>query len=225
MSYEKHFLEHFHKACFNLLHELVMRHALSIELEEHLVNQVLKVEDGRFSYTDDALVLVARILIIRTSTGSSLGDDSLRLKICKGYAGFIVEKVKATYSGCLNIQEVCASLPSLFHLEVLLMAFHSSNAFEKIKMAENIFSTLSNVRCPPVELNSTQLVCWSLLISRLMLILRHMILHSTTFPSWLMFNIRNKLIQITQGGTFQLPTGTGYLDYLDIDVKIFMCMV
>ena len=46
MSYEKHFLEHFHKACFNLLHELVMS-ALSIELEEHLVNQVLKVEDGK----------------------------------------------------------------------------------------------------------------------------------------------------------------------------------
>ena len=59
--------------------ELVMRRALSIELEEHLVNQVLKVEDGRFAYTDDALVLVVRILIIRTSTGSSLGDDSLRL--------------------------------------------------------------------------------------------------------------------------------------------------
>ena len=56
-----------------------MRRALSIELEKHLVNQVLKVEDGRFAYTDhDALVLVARILIIRTSTGSSLGDDSLR---------------------------------------------------------------------------------------------------------------------------------------------------
>ena len=68
-----------------------------------------------------------------------MGDDSLRLKICKGYAGFIVEKVKATYSGCLNIQEVCASLPSLFHLEVLLMDFHSSNAFEKIKMAEKRF--------------------------------------------------------------------------------------
>ena len=34
-----------------------------------------------------------------------------------------------------------------------------------------------------------------------------------------MFNIRNQLIQITQGGTFQLPTGIGYLDYLDIDVK------
>ena len=67
MSYEKHFLEHFHKACFNLLHEIVMRRALSIELEEHLVNQVLKVE--------------------------------------------------------------------------------------------NIFSTLNNVSCPPVELNSTQLVC------------------------------------------------------------------
>ena len=28
------------------------------------------IEDGRFAYTDDALVLVARILIIRTSTGS-----------------------------------------------------------------------------------------------------------------------------------------------------------
>ena len=45
-----------------------------------------------------------------------------------------------------------------------------------------------------------------------MLILQHMILHSATFPSWLMFNIRNKLIQIKQGGTFQLPTGTGYLE-------------
>ena len=33
-----------------------------------------------------------------------------------------------------------------------------------------------------------------------------------------MFNIRNKLIKITQGGTFQLPTGTDYLDYLDIHV-------
>ena len=65
-----------------------MRRTLSIELEEHLVNQVLKVEDGRFAYTDDALVLVVHILIIRTSTGSSLGDHSLRLKICKGYAGF-----------------------------------------------------------------------------------------------------------------------------------------
>ena len=29
-----------------------MMRALSIELEEHLVNQVLKVEDGRFAYTD-----------------------------------------------------------------------------------------------------------------------------------------------------------------------------
>ena len=68
--------------------ELVIRRALSIVLEEHLVNQVLKVEDGRFAYTDDALVLVARILIIRTTIGSSLGDDSLRLKICKDYGGF-----------------------------------------------------------------------------------------------------------------------------------------
>lgn len=212
MPYEKHFLEHFQKACLNLLHELVMRHGLSNKLEEHLVNEVLKVEDGRFVYTDDALVLVARILIIRKSTGSSLGDDSLRFKICKGYTDFIVEKVKATYSGCLNMQEVCASLPSLFHLEVLLMAFHFSNVVEKIKVAENIFSALSNVSCPPLELNSPQLACWSLLISRLMLILRHMILHSTTFPSRLMFNIRNKLIQITQGGTFRLHTGTDYLE-------------
>ena len=94
----------------------------------------------------------------------------------------------------------------------MVYIFISSNAFEKIKMAENIFFTLSNVSCPPVELNITQLVCWCLLISRLMLILWHMILHSTTFPSWLMFNIRNNLIQITQGGTFQLPTGTSYLE-------------
>ena len=75
------------EACHQLNEEHVSEdwHS-SIELEEHLVNQVLKVEDGRFAYIDDALVLVAHILIIRTSTWSSLGDDSLRLKICKGYS-------------------------------------------------------------------------------------------------------------------------------------------
>ena len=56
------------EACHQLNEEHVSEdwHS-SIELEERLVNQVLKVEDGRFAYTDDALVLVARILIIRTS--------------------------------------------------------------------------------------------------------------------------------------------------------------
>ena len=76
---------------------------------------------------------------------------------------FLNSKISIQERTYCSDSKTLAYLPSLFHLEVLLMAFHSSNAFEKIKMAENIFSTLSNVSCPPVELNSTQLVCWSLL--------------------------------------------------------------
>ena len=49
--------------------------------ERYMKQQQHSIEDGRFAYTDDALVLVAHILIIRTSKGSILGDDSLRLKM------------------------------------------------------------------------------------------------------------------------------------------------
>ncbi|KAH9331372.1 hypothetical protein KI387_003480 [Taxus chinensis] len=212
MSFQKHLSGHFYKVCFDLLHELVTRHALSNELEDHLVDQVLKVEDGRYVYTDDALVLLAHILIIRTSKRPSLDEDPLRQKICKGYVDFIVEKVKVISSRCLNIQEVCASLPSLFHLEILLMAYHSSSANEKSKMAESTFCALNKISGPPAELNNTQLACWSLLVSRLMLIIRHMILHYTTCPSWLMFHIMNKLKQGIQGGNLHLYKGLGHLE-------------
>eukprot|EP01018_Ginkgo_biloba_P024431 Gb_03145 [translate_table: standard] len=212
VSYQKHLLGHFHKVCFELLHELVVGHALSTTLEEHLVNQILKVEDGRHVYTDDTLVLLAYILIVRASARSSLGDDPLRLKICQGYINFIVDKANTLYSRCLSIHEVSGSLPSLFHLEVLLMAFHSSSACEKVNMAQSIFAALSTLSNPPLDLTSTQLAGWSLLASRLLLFIRHMILFSTSFPSWLMSHIRIKLRQIPQGGTFHLRTGLGHLD-------------
>ena len=45
------------------------------------------------------------------------------------------------------------------------------NESNVISLAQHYAIALSNVSCPSVELNSTQLVCWSLIISRLMLIL------------------------------------------------------
>eukprot|EP01018_Ginkgo_biloba_P038446 Gb_32431 [translate_table: standard] len=128
--YPKHLLGHFHKVCFDLLHEHVMGHALSSTLEAHLVNQILKVEDGR----------------------------------------------------CLSIHEVSGSLPSLFHLEVLLMDFHSPSALEKENMAQSIFSAFSTLNNPPLYLTSTQLAGWT------------------------------KLRQIPQGGTFHLRIGLNHLD-------------
>eukprot|EP01018_Ginkgo_biloba_P018327 Gb_22693 [translate_table: standard] len=101
VSYQKHF----HKVCFELLHEFIVGHALSRMLEEHLVNQILKVEDGRHVYTHDTLVLLAHNLIVRTSTRYSLGNDPLRLKICQGYVNFIVDKANTLYSRCLSIHE------------------------------------------------------------------------------------------------------------------------
>lgn len=179
---------HIHEHCFELLHNFLSRHVLSDSLEEYLVMKILNVENGVFVYNDQTLALLAHALICRVG----LAGSQLRTKIQKAFVDFISEKVK-TCSSCPDLKEVLETLPSVFHIEILLMSFHLSSEDEKSKSANFIFSSLGEIVALPAGFSSMQLTCWGLLVSRLILILRHMIFYPRACPSTLLSELRSKL--------------------------------
>ncbi|KAG5096055.1 hypothetical protein JHK84_051643 [Glycine max] len=188
---------HIHDLCFDILHNLLTSHALNDSLEDYLVDKILTVENGSFSYNDRTLTLLAHTLFCRVGSSGS----QLRTKICRVYVAFVVEKAKTVCIKCPSINDLVGTLPSLFHIEVVLMAFHLSSEGEKAVMAKLIFSTLKEVASLILDLNSTHLTCWALVVSRLILILRHMIFHQQTCPTSLLIDVRSKLREAPLSGS------------------------
>lgn len=178
-----------HELCFELLHNLLTRHALSDSLEEYLVEKILNVGNDIFVYNDQTLTLLAHTLFCRVGLAGSL----FRKQIYRGFVGFVVEKVKAICFKCPSLKELLGTLPSVFHIEILLMAFHLSSEGEKATLVNLIFSSLSAIDIPASGFNSTQLSCWALIVSRLILVLRHMIFYPHTCPPSLLLDLRSKL--------------------------------
>ncbi|XP_073003648.1 auxin transport protein BIG [Typha latifolia] len=173
--------------CFQILHTLLVRHDLSPFLRKHLVDQVLKVENGFHVYNYYTLTLVAHALISAADS-----DTELRMKIFMGYFNFVAEKAKSTLCDT-EPTDFIETLPCAFHLEILLMAFHLSSVAEKAALANFVFSSIRNLDAPPPGVSAGQLCSWGLLMSRLLLILRHMISYPSTCPSWLLLRLRSKL--------------------------------
>ncbi|KAG4937539.1 hypothetical protein JHK85_052458 [Glycine max] len=188
---------HIRDLCFDILHNLLTSHALNDSLEDYLVDKILTVENGSFSYNDRTLTLLAHTLFCRVGSSGS----QLRTKICRVYVAFVVEKAKTVCINCPSINDLVGTLPSLFHIEVVLMAFHLSSEGEKAVMAKLIFSTLKEVASLILDLNSTHLTCWALVVSRLILILRHMIFHQQTCPTSLLIDVRSKLREAPLSGS------------------------
>ncbi|XXG55217.1 hypothetical protein AAC387_Pa03g2931 [Persea americana] len=182
-------LGHVNEVCFELLQNLLVQRALCDSLEEHLVDQILKVENGIFTYNDHTLTLLAHALICKVGSAG----NHLRTKIYERYTNFILEEAKRVFSKCASLKEFLAVLPCIFHIEILLMAFHLSTVAEKATLANLLFSSLKAMDAPSAEFSSTQLSCWSLLLSRLILVLHHMISYTSTCPSWLLFSLKSKL--------------------------------
>ncbi|KAG6720767.1 hypothetical protein I3842_03G077400 [Carya illinoinensis] len=178
-----------HELCFELLHKLLTRHALSDSLEEYLVEKILNAENDTFVYNDRTLNLLAHTLFCRVGLAGSL----FRAQIYRGFVAFVVEKANAACLKCLNLKELLQTLPSIFHIEILLMAFHLSSEEEKATLANIIFSSLREIDVPTSGLNSTQLSCWALIVSRLILVLRHTIFYPRTCPPSLLLDLRSKL--------------------------------
>lgn len=186
-----------HEMCFDILHTLLTLHALADSLEVYLVEKILAVENGAFNYNDRTLTLLAHTLFSRAGSVDSL----LRTKIYQSYVSFIVDKAKSTSVNCPSVKDFVGTLPSLFHIEIVLMAFHLSAGEEKAALADLIFISLKQVSEAAMDLNSTQLTCWALVVSRLILILRHMIIHQQTCPTPLLLDVRSKLREAPLSGS------------------------
>lgn len=181
--------ENIHEICFELLHNLLTRHALSDSLEEYLVEKIVNVENEVFVYNDRTLTLLAHTLFCRVGLAGTL----FRTQIYRGFVGFVVGKAKAICLKCSSLKELLGILPSVFHMEILLMAFHLSSEGEKTMLVNLVFSSLKVIDVPAAGCNSTQLSCWALIVSRLILVLRHMIFYPHTCPSSLLLDLRSKL--------------------------------
>ena len=91
-----------HEFCFELLHNLLTRHALFDSLEEYFFGQIINVDSGCFIYNDLTLTLLAHFLTCRVgSAGSQFRNNIYREDI-----DFIVEKAKALYSKCPSLKEL-----------------------------------------------------------------------------------------------------------------------
>ncbi|KAK9683093.1 hypothetical protein RND81_10G116300 [Saponaria officinalis] len=181
--------EQVNEACFEMLHVLLKHHAISEDLEEYLVHKILEIKNGYFAYNDQTLALLAHILIHKV--GSSGGH--LRNKVYKEFVNFVVEKEKQVFLSCPSLKEVVISLPNAFHMEILLISFHLSSESEKAALAELIFSTLKKFAARTNRLNSLQLSCWGIIVSRVIVILRHLMLNSHGCPTSLLLDFRSKL--------------------------------
>ncbi|RVW45844.1 Auxin transport protein BIG [Vitis vinifera] len=91
-----------------------------------------------------------------------------RNNIYKGDIDFVVEKTKALYSKCPSLKN--------FFLGLFPLSFTSRFSYGT-----------------PFIFRSTQLSCWVILVSRLILVLRHMIFYLCACPSSLLLDLRSKL--------------------------------
>lgn len=195
---------HVHQLCYELFQKLVLLRAIPIHLEELVVDKILVVENGSHMYNDQMLALLAHILVCRVGWDGS----SLRTKIYEMFMKFIHEKVKSVCSKSHDLKEIVGTLPSLFHIEILLIAFHYSSEDEKKSLANKIFSSIKTIDIPSPSSDNMQLSCWALLISRLLLILRHMIYHPQACPSLLLLDLRTKLRDVRE---LHAPKSSNYL--------------
>ncbi|KAL2241605.1 UNVERIFIED_CONTAM: Auxin transport protein BIG, partial [Sesamum indicum] len=177
---------HVHQFCFELLQKFVMLQILSDSLEESVVDRILLVENGAYTYNDQMLALLGNIIVCRVGSAGS----SLRTKIYQMFVRFIHQKAKTVCSRSPSLKEIVETLPSLFHIEIVLIAFHSSSDEEKGVLANQLLSSIKTIDIPS---DSEQLSCWALLISRLVLVLRHMIYHPRACPPLLLLDFRTKL--------------------------------
>jgi E3 ubiquitin-protein ligase UBR4 len=182
--------------CFDLLHSLMICCEIPLSIKENLVHQVMLVENGAFVYNHYTLTLVAQYLVSEDNLGTS---TNLRIGLFSGYLDFLLDKVNNVILTESNDSSV--ALPCAFHLEMLLMAFHLSSQSEKKALASQVFSTLKKMTATPPS--ALGLSVWGLLVSRVFLLLRHMLLYPSSCPIWLLSRFRAKMreIPIRPGGS------------------------
>ncbi|KAF8656506.1 hypothetical protein HU200_060675 [Digitaria exilis] len=181
-------LHHINSACFELLQTFLVCDECPASLREDLVEKVLNVDNGKYTYNHYTLALVAHAMTYAVNSGYSLGR-----KIFVQYVTYLMAKANDTSSSSLNVTDFCASLPCAFHLEILLAAFHLTTESEKADLVKIVLSYVEKMKQPPSGVNVAGLTRWALILSRLLIVLRHMLLYPLTHPSWLFMRLRSRL--------------------------------
>lgn len=182
---------------FELLLNFLRGRALSDSLESYLFQKILAVENGEFEYNDKTLALLAHTLLCRPG----LAGAQLRAKAYGGFVSFIADRARLICAEGSSVKELNSCLPSAFHIEILLMAFHLSDEAEKANFSNLIASCLHKVDTPSGICDGPQLSSWAMLISRLLVLLHHMLLHPNTCPTSLMLDLRSKLREVRSSGS------------------------
>ncbi|XP_020396329.1 auxin transport protein BIG [Zea mays] len=182
---------HINAACFELLQTFLVCDDCPASLREYLVEKVFNVENGKYSYNHYTLALVVHAMSYAANSGSNLGR-----KIFVQYVAYLLEKATNTSSSSLNVSDFCTSLPCAFHLEIVLVAFHLTTEPERTDLVKSALSCLEKMKQPAPGVTVAGLTRWALLLSRLLLVLRHMLLYPFTHPSWLFTRLRSRLRDI-----------------------------
>ncbi|KAI4389290.1 hypothetical protein MLD38_001530 [Melastoma candidum] len=180
---------------FSLLHNLVVRGVLVDSLENYLVESTLKVQDGVFVYNGWTLCLLAHILFSRVHAGSNP-----RKKIFDSFSNYIVGNSRAINSAYQNVKDFVKTLPSAFHLEILLVTLHLSSTEEKTELGTSIVTSLGECITQAGGFPPMKLSCWAMLVSRLILILRHLLFYPRFCPPSLCSDLRTKLTTFPVSG-------------------------
>lgn len=182
--------------CFDLLHTLMVCREIPLSLKENLIHQVMLVENGAFVYNHYTLALVAHYLVSGDDLGAS---TNFRFGLFSGYLDFLLDKVNDAI--LIKSNDLSVALPCAFHLEMLLMAFHLSSQADKEALVSQVFSTLKKMAAAPPS--ATGLSVWGLLVSRVFLLLRHMLLYPSSCPIWFLSRFRSKMreVPIRPGGS------------------------
>ncbi|XP_047051247.1 auxin transport protein BIG-like [Lolium rigidum] len=184
-------LLHINMACFELLQTFLVSEECPASLREDLVEKVLNAENGKYTYNHYTLALVARAIISGTNSAYNLGR-----KVFVQYFDYLLEKANDKSSSPLNFNDFCEALPCAFHLEILLVAFHSTSGSEKSDLTKIVLSSLEKMRHSPPRKTAPELTRWALVFSRLLLVLRHILLYPLTRPSWLFTRLRSRMRDI-----------------------------
>lgn len=182
-----------HKANFDVLHSIVGKGALPCVLEEHLVYAILEKGYSGCTIPNKMLVLLGKVLINHTSSQGTEQGESLKMAIWKSFTDTLVHTIQKGGWVELSGMKVSASLPSIFYIEVLLMAFHSMKASGRSCVMKTLMATVKCLCDGSQELEGSCLIPLSLLFSRLVMVLRYMVLHFKSFPRWLLVGLKNNL--------------------------------
>ncbi|XP_078439464.1 auxin transport protein (BIG) [Wolffia australiana] len=210
-------LPHANEICLRLLNNLLEHNVLSPFIEECLVDKILTVSGRKYVYNDHTLSLLARCFISSSSSRST--GKRLAGRVYESYCKYITERTNDIFSGCSDLTELSGTLPSIFHIEILLMAFHLANEAEKSSLVKIVFFSLREISRSLEESTSNQLSCWALLVSRLILVLRYLILHPGGCPSWLLLRLRWRLGAVySSKSCFSLNFPESYSSWAPIEV-------